>query len=236
MKDLRRCRKRAGRVRDMDVLTEYASTVHLKGEEDCSVRLLEHLGIQRRKYAKKLYTDVRRLRSPLRKDLKRTAAILSGLVQTNGEDPSVRPVAPKAAGSAVTLAVQLAAPRRLDKRNLHPYRLKVKELRNVLHMAAGDSPQFVNDLVRVKDAIGEWHDWEELASIATAELNHGSRCGLVAELKRIAGLKYEHALALSQALRSNYLRSSHPHKNRSSAVSPGVPREPVWDAIAMLAA
>jgi CHAD domain-containing protein len=35
LKDLRRCRKRAGKVRDMDVLTRYASTVHLTGEEDC---------------------------------------------------------------------------------------------------------------------------------------------------------------------------------------------------------
>ena len=53
MKDLRRCRKRAGRVRDMDVLTQYASSVYLTGEEECTVRLLEHLGVRRQKYATK---------------------------------------------------------------------------------------------------------------------------------------------------------------------------------------
>src|SRR5947199_8525892 len=54
LKDLGRVRKRAGKVRDMDVLTAYASTVHPRGEEDCAVQLLEHLGVERRKHATKL--------------------------------------------------------------------------------------------------------------------------------------------------------------------------------------
>ena len=49
LKDLGRLRKRAGKVRDMDVLTSYASTVHLDGEEECTVQLLEHLGAERQK-------------------------------------------------------------------------------------------------------------------------------------------------------------------------------------------
>src|SRR3954454_2659894 len=39
---LRRLRKRAGKVRDMDVLTSYASDVMVAGERDCRVALLEH--------------------------------------------------------------------------------------------------------------------------------------------------------------------------------------------------
>ena len=160
MKDLRRCRKRAGKVRDMDVLTGYASTIHVTGEEECGVRLLEHLGARRRKYASKLYADVRRLRSSLRKDLRRTEARLTELVQADGDGAGGSAAASQAAGTATTLAVQLTAPERLDRANLHPYRLKVKELRNILRMAAGNSTRFVDDLAQVKDAIGEWHDWE----------------------------------------------------------------------------
>jgi CHAD domain-containing protein len=219
----------------MDVLTEFASTVHLKGEEECSVRLLEDLGVQRQKYATKLDVEVRRFRSSLRKELKRMPARLDKLVRANGDDPVGSALAPKAAGAAVTLAVQLALPQRLDKRNLHPYRLKVKELRNILQMADGADPQFVDDLRKVKDAIGEWHDWEELASIAQERLDHGNRCGLQVELGRIAGKKYDEALALAEALRKKYLRGSHSQKKGASA-SPSVPREPVWEAIAMLAA
>lgn len=48
LKPLARLRKRAGKVRDMDVLTRYASGLpHQTGEQDCSVRLLEYLGAQR---------------------------------------------------------------------------------------------------------------------------------------------------------------------------------------------
>ena len=34
LKDLGRLRKRAGKVRDLDVLTGFASTIHLQGEEE----------------------------------------------------------------------------------------------------------------------------------------------------------------------------------------------------------
>src|SRR5262245_15755707 len=40
VKNLRRLRQRAGKVRDMDVLTNYASTVRAQGDEDCFVQLL----------------------------------------------------------------------------------------------------------------------------------------------------------------------------------------------------
>ena len=235
VKNVGRFRKRAGKVRDMDVLTTYGSTVHLQGEEECAVQLLEHLGAQRKKYAKKLYVEVKQRRPVVRYDLKRTPTLLSKVIRKNGNNSSRSPVA-NAAATAVTLAAQLASPQRLGKDNLHPYRLKVKELQNVLKMAAGALPKFVEDLGEVKDAIGEWHDWEELVGIAQKILDHGNQCKLLAELKRIAGEKYEHALGLTEELRKNYLRNGHnKKKGASSAASPGIPGEPVWEAIAMLA-
>jgi CHAD domain-containing protein len=237
LKDLGRCRRRAGKVRDMDVLAAYASTVHLKGEEECAVRLLEYLGIRRRKHARKLYAVVQQLGPALRRDLKRAPAILAELTRAKSDDPKGAAVAADAAATAVKLAVQLANPPRLGPKNLHPYRLKIKELFYMLQIAAGAGQRrFVSDLREVKDAIGEWHDWDELATIARESLDHGNRCGLPAELKRLARHKYEHALAVAQALRKKYLRSAHPQKNGASASSPRIPREPVWEAIAMLAA
>src|SRR2546423_5679867 len=50
LKRISRLRKRAGKVRDMDVLTDYLSSVSRHdGEKECHVQLLEHLGAQRRK-------------------------------------------------------------------------------------------------------------------------------------------------------------------------------------------
>ena len=231
LKNLRRCRKRAGKVRDLDVLTSYAATVRLKGEEECSVRLLEHLGAQRRKYAKKLYAEVRRRRSVVRNDLKSMPPLLNKLTRPTPDGSGPGAAGSSAAANAVALAVRLAEPRRLNRGNLHPYRLKVKQLQNILRMTPSHTSRFVDDLGRVKDAIGAWHDWEELVSIGQMTLNHGRQCELVAELKRIAGRKYEDALALACVLRKDYLRSSL-QKNHPSTRA--IPLEPVWQAIAML--
>jgi hypothetical protein len=58
-----------------------------------------------------------------------------------------------------------------------PTALKVKELRYVLQLSEdAQKQQLVNKLGAVKDAIGEWHDWEELIAIAANALSHGARC------------------------------------------------------------
>ena len=232
LKDLSRLRKRAGKVRDMDVLLGYASTVHVKGEDECLVQLLEGLGRRRRKRAKSLSAEAKRLRPELRKSLDRTPAELNEFIRHGNAEH----IAANAAGTAVKLASDLAAPRRLGRDTLHPYRLKVKELQNVLKLTDGGSNgEFVNELGEVKDAIGEWHDWEELLPIARRMLDHGARCKLLSEMKSIAGRKYDHAVALTEALRKRHLKPARPRRKRSAAAPSKVPTQPVLEATASLA-
>src|SRR5207302_2854261 len=54
LKAIKPVRKEAGKVRDRDVLIEFASGIRIKGETECSVLLLEKLGGQREKHACKL--------------------------------------------------------------------------------------------------------------------------------------------------------------------------------------
>ena len=63
LRDLVRLRKRAGKVRDMDVLTANALTVRLDDEQNCSVQLLEYLGAERYRQAKKLGREVESCRT-----------------------------------------------------------------------------------------------------------------------------------------------------------------------------
>src|SRR4030095_14196963 len=42
LKNFGQLRKHAGKVRDMDVLTGLAASIYSDGEQDCSVRLLQH--------------------------------------------------------------------------------------------------------------------------------------------------------------------------------------------------
>jgi CHAD domain-containing protein len=214
LKSIKRVRQRAGKVRDMDVLMGHVCSANADGEPNCEIQLLEHLGAQRRKHAKKLHSTVVKESAVLKKGLKQEAAELVNVLQ----DGSPSEAATDAMAHAVELTTKLADPPRLNRSNLHPYRLKVKELRYVLQMAQTDGqPTFVKDLGEVKDAIGEWHDWEELIAMAGDVLDHSSGCQLLRKFKEIGGSKYEQALALATKLRKNYLKPGRKKPNRSGA-------------------
>ena len=126
-------------------------------------------------------------------------------------------------------------PSRLSRDNLHPYRLKVKELHNILRMAEpSDQQEFVNRLGQVKDAIGEWHDWGELESIAKQVLNHRN-CKLLQQIRNIGESKYENALSLTESMRKKFLRQDFNARKPSRSV-PRKPTEPVWSATPALTA
>jgi CHAD domain-containing protein len=205
LRDLAQLRKRAGRVRDMDVFTGCVSTVHAEGEQDCTVRLLEHLGAKRHRRAKKMKQQIGKCGQVLGQRLKRSLGHIDrvlGDAKTNAKN-----LAPTdAMATALQLSSRLKTPARLSKRTLHPYRLKVKELRYVLQMSdAAEHQKFIDKLSEVKDAIGEWHDWDELSGIARQLLNHGSRCKLLGELKAVRDTKYDRSLLLANEMRNTYL-------------------------------
>ena len=239
LKEISRLRKRAGNVRDMDVLTDYLLSVSCPQEEKkCSVQLLEYLGARRQKYAKKFDSAREQYASELNKRLKRTSRQLVKILPSNGKkDPDGDSASAEVTASALKLLADLAQPPRLGKTNLHPYRLKVKELRNLLQMAENsDQQEFVRSLGEVKDAIGEWHDWEELVAIAREVLDHGPSCQLLRELRRIGDTKCRQALALTETMRKNFLRMPDGRNKRKAQHRQRGPAEPVWLATAALVA
>jgi len=159
------------------------------------------------------------------------------LYRNGSRDASRNTVNTEAAASALHLLSELTQPAHLGRNNLHPYRLKVKELRNVLEMAENaKEKEFVKRLVEVKDAIGEWHDREELLAIAKDVVNHRPNCQLLAELRKTADAKFKTALALAESMRKQFLRVSKRADKRSSRAYTRGPAEPVWSATAALAA
>jgi CHAD domain-containing protein len=191
-------RRRAGKVRDMDVLIQLASTLHIEGEDTCSVTLLEHLGQRRHKAAKALHGVVTKRRARARSGLKKLSRRFERL-SAQGFD------AVRATAAALRLESELSEPARLDRKNLHPYRLKLKELRNTLRLAEHPDPALLAALTEVKDSIGRWHDWEELLAVASEVLEH-DRCALLRELQRICDEQYEAALREALKLRRTWLK------------------------------
>jgi CHAD domain-containing protein len=222
LKAIRTLRKKAGVVRDMDVLTEHALRPQPRHEQECSVRLLQQLGSRRERQARKLQKKARKQLSKAGKGLKRCRRLLERQLppQRNARGDNRRMVAGYPAGLALQLESELRQWPHLTRSNLHEYRKKVKELRYVLQMADNSHGDFVSSLGEVKDAIGEWHDWEELAQIAKDILQHPG-CDLLSWIRSTAKQKFQHALDLTNTLRNRYLnRSAHSkHASGTSALA-----------------
>lgn len=227
-------RRKAGNVRDMDVLTGFASTLHAGYEQDCRVALLEYLGNKRYRQAKKLARRVQSDRQKISRYLKKSAAHLDKMFAGPPQQSVDGQAATDAAAISLRLGAELGDPPRLNAGNLHEYRKKVKELRYILRFAQNGNSELVATLGEVKNAIGEWHDWLELQGMAEKALDHGSRCGLMHEIRAIGQDKFQHALSLTNRMRAQYTGMRSNRKSRPGS-STRLSR-PVITAAAKLAA
>jgi CHAD domain-containing protein len=105
----------------------------------------------------------------------------------------------------------------LTDKNIHPFRLKVKELRYVLQLGQNSDSKLVAELGNVKDQIGLWHDWKELAAISSKVLDHGAGCPIAAQIR--SRTREELKKALESALRAQYLPSDSGRSRRKSVVT-----------------
>lgn len=228
-------RKRAGKVRDMDVLTGFAAGLTTDNEEECRVQLIEALGAKRARFARKLRDTAATQRGQARRRLQRYAALIDKRLKPARSGAAKEAEWPAdATAVALQLSSELARWPGLKADNLHPFRLKAKELRYVLQLAERSDSQFVDALGEVKDAIGEWHDWTELEGIAAKVLDHGRGCSVVKEIHSTAQEKFDHALLVATQLRRKYLPAAEKRGRRAPKSVP--PREPVVITAARLAA
>jgi CHAD domain-containing protein len=95
----------------------------------------------------------------------------------------------------------------LDAENLHAFRIKVKELRIVLQLAEAAKPEFADALEKVKDQIGDWHDWQQLRMIAENVLDRRESRTTLEKIVAMESSKLKRALAGAQAMRTSYLRA-----------------------------
>jgi CHAD domain-containing protein len=232
--DMADVRKRAGKVRDMDVLTADAVTLKQDGEQDCLVQLLEYLGAERTKHVKELRRLINTNTPQLRRHLERNSKRLEKVLRRAEDNRTRSDVIADTMARIIELSSELQSPTRLNRNNLHPYRLKVKELRNVLQLSdRADDHVLLKKLGEVKDAIGEWHDWEELRSITSQLLDHGTSCKLTRRLKKTSDSKYDHALSLANRVRNEYLTAK--DRKRGSRVSKTAPSIAVLKATSAIA-
>lgn len=183
---LGRLRKKAGRIRDLDVQTTALENLRVSSHSGHKAQLLREIQREREQRQKKLVKafDGESV-AELRKRLKRAAVEAQ---VSNEVEPFL-------------LARQLFAEMDKDhapltEKRLHQYRLLGKRVRYVAEFAgtSAEAKQFIEKLKRMQDAIGDWHDWLELAGRAEELFGRAHDSSLVAVLQNLTRAKFRQAV------------------------------------------
>ncbi len=186
LKLLGRLRKKAGRVRDLDVEIGALHSLKIPQEPVRKSQLMRTLAEERGKREKKLVKALdKKTLSETRRRLKRSAGSLT--ISKN-----VNPLA-VARKKVNDLKMDEGA---VNEETLHCFRIAGKHARYVAEMA-GKNPeaeQLVKQLKHMQDALGDWHDWAQLAQKAEKLFGGVQDSALVSALRNVARAKFRQAV------------------------------------------
>jgi CHAD domain-containing protein len=200
LKLLGRIRKRAGKVRDLDVQSAALRSLKAPREPRRKTQLVNQLIELRAQQEKKLRKAVDKASvREIRKRLKRAAGRFD--LKTSRD--------PLAVARAMLATVDRAgAP--LTETVLHQYRILSKRARYAAEFAnpSPQADQFIAQLKRIQDASGGWHDWLTLTQTANQHLGDMRESPLVAELHNVTGAKFRRAVAVLSQMRGKQVADS----------------------------
>ncbi len=214
-------RRRAGKIRDMDVLTGLTRSLHDAGEDEVRIELLKYLGHERYRQARKLHRSARKHGQRLRSYLKGCISQIEKRTSSKAPAQAKTTATALVQRRATELLAELKAFPKLTISNIHEFRLKVKHARYVLQTIRDADKAMVNALGEVKDKIGEWHDWDELTHLARA-LGAPRTGGLFTQLRTTTEKKYDEALHTAQQFRNKYLGSERPSRSAKNLPAPAI--------------
>jgi CHAD domain-containing protein len=224
LKLLSRLRKKAGRVRDLDV--EIASLRSLKIPEGNGHKsqFVDSLVEERTRQEQKLARAFdRATTNEVRKRLKRTASRVE--IPRNTEP--------------LTLALSKLAKLGRDhvtltEKTLHQYRIIGKRARYIAELAGdnAEAKRIVDQLKNMQDVIGDWHDWQKLTQRAETLFGGVRDSALVAMLRNVTQAKFRQSVdAVAEA------RAALSGKKPGPAFATAVPsRKPSTGSVATTAA
>ncbi|MGB8580534.1 MAG: CHAD domain-containing protein [Candidatus Sulfotelmatobacter sp.] len=188
LKQLGRIRKRAGRVRDLDMQAAALRSLKVPREPRRKSQLINHLIELRGQQEKKLRKQINK--ASIREIRKRLRRAAKHFRSEAGSDPL------DVARAMLDSLHRTGAP--LTDTVLHQYRILSKRARYAAEFAIPSpaSERFIAHIKRLQDALGDWHDWLTLTQTATAHLGDVRESPLVAELHNVTGAKHRRAIAV----------------------------------------
>ncbi len=186
LKLLGRLRKKAGRVRDLDVQISCLRNLKIPQGNGHKAQFLETLVQERVKREKKLAKAFdHETAAEIRKRLKRAASEIH--IPKNTEPISL----------TLNRLAQLGRDQGpITEKVLHQYRIIGKRARYIAELAVDDpeTARLVGDLKKMQDVIGDWHDWLKLTQKAERLLGNSRDSALVAMLRNVTQAKFRQSL------------------------------------------
>ncbi|MGH9492044.1 MAG: CHAD domain-containing protein [Terriglobales bacterium] len=216
---LKRLRRRAGRVRDVDVQIAALRTLKIGRDSGRKAQLLRHLNDRRARRERKLQNalDADTIRTVRRRLARCEKELLAPPPATPhrpraAATPAVTPAPPKPEVQPVSLALRMFATiakqqGAFTEATLHRFRTRCKRVRYVAEMA-GDDPEakrIVNQIKRMQDAIGDWHDWLTLTQTAQKLFAEPVDSALLAALRNVTRAKFVEATRHASDLKRSLL-------------------------------
>jgi len=205
LKLLGRLRKRAGKLRDLDVQLGALRSLKIPREPRRKTQLMNELIELRRSQEKKLTktADKNTIRE-IRKRLRRARKDFD----------------PKASGDPLAVAREMLeavhlGDGKLTEALLHQYRILSKRARYAAEFGeqTPETSQFIAGVKRLQDALGDWHDWLILTQTAGKQLGEVRESSLVAELHNVTGAKFRNAVSMLEPMRTKAEATKHPAKD-----------------------
>jgi CHAD domain-containing protein len=186
VKLLDRLRKKAGRVRDLDVQSAALRSLKIPQEPGRKSQLMRTLAEERSKREQKLVKSVdKKTVAEVRKRLKRTASTLE--FPKNADPLSL------ARARVNQLQVDEGA---ISESTLHQFRIVGKRARYIAELAdkSAQKARLISRLNQMQDVIGDWHDWVQLSQRAEKLFGGVQDSPLVAALRNVTRAKFRQAV------------------------------------------
>ncbi|MFZ0732529.1 MAG: CHAD domain-containing protein [Candidatus Sulfotelmatobacter sp.] len=195
LKLLGRIRRRAGRVRDIDVQLAAIRSLKVplepRRKTQLTRSLIELRAIRERKlrklFKKKLVHEIQR----------RLKRAFESSRSSKSRDPL-------AVAKQILAAVPISSTQ-VNEDLLHRYRIAVKRARYAAEFAlkSPKSAEFIAQLKQMQDALGSWHDWFTLTQTATQSLGEINQSSLVAAMHNVTRGKFRNAVAAISAAQNH---------------------------------
>jgi CHAD domain-containing protein len=188
LKMLRGLRKKAGRVRDLDVQGSALRSLKISQEPARKSQIMRTLAEERAKREKKLTKALdKKTLAEMHKRLKRAAASLEIPKSADPLNLARKKIAELEADEGV-----------ITEQTLHEFRVAGKRARYIAELAGknnAEATRLVTLLNHMQDVIGDWHDWLQLAARAEKMFGSVQQSSIVAALHNITRAKFRQSVS-----------------------------------------